>query len=104
MKWLPRFFEKRNNTPAFDKYFDRFTDAQNVAGVSVTVDTAESISAVYAAVAGDEEMEMLVMVWADGLRGDAAAKELEWDKNKYEATRKRLTRRLNALDSDRRPK
>lgn len=64
----------------------------------------EQLSAVYAAVAGDEEMELLVMVWADGLRGDAAAKELEWDKNKYEATRKRLTRRLNALDSDRRPK
>lgn len=55
MRWLPRFFEKRNNTPAFDKYFDRFTDSQTVAGVSVTVDTAESISAVYAAVAAISE-------------------------------------------------
>lgn len=64
----------------------------------------EQLAMVYAAVAGDEEMELLVMVWADGLRGDAAAKELEWDKSKYEAARKRLTRRLNALDPDRRPK
>lgn len=64
----------------------------------------EQLAAVYAAVAGDEEMELLVMVWADGLRGEEAAKELEWDKKKYEAARKRLTRRLNALDPDRRPK
>lgn len=64
----------------------------------------EQLAAVYATVAGDEEMELLVMVWADGLRGDAAAKELEWDKNKYEAARKRLIRRLNALNSGRRQK
>jgi len=62
----------------------------------------EQLVAVYAAVAGDEELEWLVTVWSDGLRGDDAAKQLEWDKNKYEAARKRLTRRLNALDPDRR--
>ncbi|WP_443690694.1 phage portal protein [Pseudomonas sp.] len=55
MRWLPRFLEKRNNTPAFDKYFDRFADAQNVAGVSVTTATAEGISAVYACVAAISE-------------------------------------------------
>jgi DNA-directed RNA polymerase specialized sigma24 family protein len=64
----------------------------------------QQLAAVYAAVAGDEDLEMLVMAWADGLRGDDAAKELDWDKKKYEAARKRLTRRLDALDSDRRPK
>jgi len=64
----------------------------------------EQLAAVYAAVAGDEDLELLVMVWADGLRGDEAAKELDWDKKKYEAARKRLTRRLDALDPDRRPK
>lgn len=64
----------------------------------------EQLAAVYAAVAGDEELELLVMVWADGQRGDDAAKELDWDKKKYEAARKRLTRRLDALDPDRRPK
>lgn len=64
----------------------------------------EQLVAVYAAVAGDEDLELLVMVWADGLRGDDAAKELNWDKKKYEAARKRLTRRLDALAPDRRPK
>lgn len=64
----------------------------------------EQLAAVYAAVAGDEDLELLVMVWADGLRGEEAAKELDWDKKKYEAARKRLTRRLDALDPDRRPK
>ncbi|KQP15558.1 hypothetical protein [Pseudorhodoferax sp. Leaf265] len=64
----------------------------------------EQLAAVYAAVAGDDELELLVMVWADGQRGEDAAKELDWDKKKYEAARKRLTRRLDALDPDRRPK
>lgn len=64
----------------------------------------EQLVAVYAAVTGDEDLELLVMVWADGLRGDEAAKELDWDKKKYEAARKRLTRRLDALDPDRRLK
>lgn len=64
----------------------------------------EQLAAVYAVVAGDEDMELLVMVWADGQRGEEAAKELDWDNKKYEAARKRLTRRLDALDPDRRPK
>ncbi len=62
------------------------------------------LAAVYAVVAGDEDLELLVMVWADELRGEVAARELDWDKKKYEATRKRLTRRLDALDPDRRQK
>lgn len=64
----------------------------------------EQLVAVYAAVAGDEELELLVMAWADNLRGDEAARELGWDKKKYEAARKRLTRRLDAVDPDRRQK
>ena len=55
-------------------------------------------------VAGDEDLEMLVMAWADGLRGEVAAQELGWDKKRYEAARKRLERRLKALAPDRRPK
>jgi len=64
----------------------------------------KQLAAVYAVVAGDEDLELLVMVWADGLRGEEAANELDWDKKKYEAARKRLTRRLGALDPDRRLK
>ena len=64
----------------------------------------EQLAAVYAAVVGDEDLELLVMAWADGLRGDEAAQELGWDKKKYEAARKRLVRRLATLDADRRQK
>ena len=64
----------------------------------------EQLAAVYAVVAGDEDLELQVMAWADGLRGDEAVRELNWDKKKFEAARKRLTRRLDALDPDRRPK
>jgi DNA-directed RNA polymerase specialized sigma24 family protein len=62
----------------------------------------QELAAVYAVVAGDEELEFLVMAWADGLRGDEAATELGWDKKTYEAARKRLTRRLDAIAPDRR--
>lgn len=85
-------------------------EAERFPGVhGVVAETPESLlsgeqelAAVYAAVAGNEDLQMVVMAWADDLRGDEAAKELGWDKNKYEAARKRLTRRLYALDLDRR--
>lgn len=64
----------------------------------------EQLAAVYAAVAGDEDLEWVVLTWADGLRGDDAVRELGWEKKKYEAARKRLTRRLDTLDPDRRSK
>ncbi|SDI79459.1 phage portal protein [Pseudomonas abietaniphila] len=56
MKKLFRLFTRSdNNTPAYDRYFDQFNQASNSAGVNVTVQTAESISAVYAAVAAISE-------------------------------------------------
>lgn len=64
----------------------------------------ERLAAVETAVAGDEELELLVMAWADGLRGDEAAHDLGWDKKTYEAARKRLTRRLETLGRPRRDK
>lgn len=55
MKKLFRLFTRSNNTPAYDRYFDQFSQASNSAGVNITVQTAESISAVYAAVAAISE-------------------------------------------------
>lgn len=52
VKWLAGLFEKRD---AFDTYWDRFSAASSVAGVTVNVNSAESISAVYAAVAAISE-------------------------------------------------
>ncbi|MES2819802.1 MAG: phage portal protein [Pseudomonadota bacterium] len=51
---FPRLF-KRNSTPTFDTYWDRFGTTQAVAGVTVTTATAEGISAVYACVAAISE-------------------------------------------------
>lgn len=45
-------------------------------------------------VSGDEEAELVVMAWADDLRGKDAAAELGFDMNTYEAARKRLLRKL----------
>lgn len=55
MKWNPFKREQRNNTPAYDTYYSSLAMAADSAGVSVTTDTAESISAVYACVAAISE-------------------------------------------------
>jgi len=54
MKW-PFKREQRNNTPAFDTYYSSLAAAAESAGVSVTTESAESISAVYACVAAISE-------------------------------------------------
>jgi DNA-directed RNA polymerase specialized sigma24 family protein len=53
------------------------------------------------AVKGDEEVELLVEALADGLTGMSIAAELGWDAKKYDAARKRLSRRLAMLKADR---
>lgn len=89
--------------------FETVDGAEKVATVqSSTGITSEDIAsgkqqmaAVYAALAGDDDLQMLAMVWADGLRGEDARVELDWDEKKYDAERKRLTRRLQKLDPQR---
>jgi DNA-directed RNA polymerase specialized sigma24 family protein len=53
-------------------------------------------------VAGDEEAELVVLAWAEGLRGKEAADELGFDMHTYEAARKRLIRKLTPLAAVRR--
>lgn len=48
-------------------------------------------------VADDEDCGMLVMLWAEGLRGKEATAELGWDTKRYDAARKRLDARLRPL-------
>jgi hypothetical protein len=62
----------------------------------------EQMTALYASLGGDEDLELLVAVWADGVRGSEARAELGWDDKKYDAVRKRLLRRLAELEPDRR--
>lgn len=49
------------------------------------------------AVVGDEDLELLLCAWAEGLRGNAAMDELQWDEKKHDAVRKRLTRKLTEI-------
>jgi len=53
------------------------------------------------AVKGDEELELHVEALADGLVGKSIAQELGWSESKYDAVRKRLSRRLASLKTDR---
>lgn len=66
----------------------------------VTATAREALAVIEELVADDEDLGLLVVAWADGLRGDDAAEALGWEKKKYEAARKRLTRRLSALAAE----
>lgn len=83
------------------------TFAGNIVFSSTTITPEEEVSvqqqiaAVYAALAADSDLQDLATAWAMGLRGNDAIDELGWAKDKYEAQRKRLVRRLDNLDPDR---
>jgi DNA-directed RNA polymerase specialized sigma24 family protein len=88
--------------------FETSDDEQRAAAKSHTGITPEDqvagkqeMAALYAALGGDEDLEMLAMAWADGMRGEDARNELGWDEKKYDANRSRLKRRLKKLDPER---
>lgn len=76
-------------------------------GVSRETDPARRIEgeseldAVANAVKGEEDLELYVEALAEGLIGKALAQELDWSEPKYEAVRKKFSRRLAALKTDR---
>ncbi len=76
-------------------------------GVSQESDPAQAVegeselAAIQNAVKGDEELEFLVEALAEGLTGMGIATELGWGGKKYDAARKRLSKRLAALKTDR---
>ncbi|MDI1270546.1 MAG: hypothetical protein PSV40_15770 [Polaromonas sp.] len=88
--------------------FETDDEKEGPAALSTTGTTPEElvsgkqqIAALYAALAGDDDLHMLAIAWGEGLRGEDACKELGWDAKKYDAERKRLTRRLEKLDPGR---
>jgi DNA-directed RNA polymerase specialized sigma24 family protein len=76
-------------------------------GVSPEADSARAVQgeseliAVQKAVKGEETLELLVEALAEGLTGKGIAQELGWDQKQYDAARKRLSRRLAELKTDR---
>lgn len=48
-------------------------------------------------VEGDNDAELVLCAWAEGLRGEAARTETGLDEKQYDAARKRLVRRIAAV-------
>ena len=65
------------------------------------IEAESELAAVQQVVKGDEQLELLVEALAEGLTGMGIADELGWDAKMYDAARKRLSRRLAALKTDR---
>jgi hypothetical protein len=62
------------------------------------------LEAIQRAVAGDEDLEFVLLAWAEGMLGKEAAQELGFDMKKYEAARKRLDRKLKPIEAMRNEK
>lgn len=62
----------------------------------------EQMAQLNAVINGDEDLELLVMSWADCIRGAEAREALGWDSKKYDAVRKRLLRLQAKVDPERR--
>lgn len=59
---------------------------------------ARLVDALAETVKDDDDLSLLLIAWGEGLRGEEAAAELGWDMRKYEAARKKLTRRISSLE------
>jgi hypothetical protein len=77
---------------------------QSELGLSVRVPTPEDelaakqhLQEIFDAVADDEEMGLLLMMWTDNVRGKDAQSELDWDDKTFDRVRNRLTRKLKSL-------
>lgn len=73
------------------------TAIEDVTSVEIANSKSE-LEAIQRAVAGDEEMELVLMAWADRLRGKEAAEALGFEMKTYEAARKRLLRKLEPIE------
>lgn len=91
----PTYEESDSEASPLTEGVSRETDpARRVEGES-------ELDVVANAVKGDEELELHVEALADGLVGKGIAQELGWNESKYDAVRKKLSRRLASLKTDR---
>lgn len=61
------------------------------------VDGRSQLVAIEKLVADDEDAQMVLMAWSEGIRGKAAAEDLGFDMKRYDAARKRLERKLEPI-------
>jgi len=64
------------------------------------VSSRELLNAVHEAIVEDAELQEVAVAWSMGIRGQEAAEFLGWEMNMYEAARKRLVRRLDAINKE----
>jgi hypothetical protein len=57
------------------------------------------LAAIENLVADDEDAQMVLMAWSEGIRGKAAAEDLGFDMKRYDAARKRLERKLETVSN-----
>jgi DNA-directed RNA polymerase specialized sigma24 family protein len=57
-------------------------------------DARSEMAMLEALVAGDEDAQMVLLAWGEGLRGQPAVEEIGFDMKRYDAARKRLMRLL----------
>ncbi len=92
--------------PAFDENFDDapspLTERVSAEGDPANAfETKSELEVVQNLVKGNEDLELYVEALAEGLTGMSIAKELGWDEKKYDAVRKKFSRRLGELKKDR---
>lgn len=68
------------------------------------VDARFQLARVIELVKGDEDVELVLMAWAMGLRGVEAQKEAGLDAKRYDAARQRLLRKLKDVADERNAK
>ncbi|MGF6263289.1 hypothetical protein OKW49_004217 [Paraburkholderia youngii] len=68
----------------------------------VATSDAEQAARVEMLLADDAEAALVAWEWAAGRRGKEAAEALQMDKNQYDAARKRLMRKLETMEDERR--
>lgn len=64
------------------------------------LEAKRDFSAIEALIADDADLQDVAAAWSLELRGKEASEYLGWEMNRYEAARKRLVRRLEAMKGD----
>lgn len=65
------------------------------------VEARSQLLAIERLVADDEDAQMVLLAWSEGLRGKAAADDLGFDPKRYDAARQRLMRKLEPIATQR---
>lgn len=63
------------------------------------MDGRSQLAAIEKLVEGDEDAQMVLLAWSEGIRGKAAADDLGFDMKRYDAARKRLQRKLEPIEN-----